>query len=91
VQTRDNSPNNPEHNRASTMAGYSIYYDTENKHLAAHQDKLKDNLRNAKHFARNGSAQYFACICHAVDVWVGKFELANDETSLCRQTTVAGD
>lgn len=55
--------------------------------MAAHHKDEEQDLGGTEEFSSYGPSQYFSCICHIVDVWMGELELANHESSIgCEDT-----
>ena len=64
-----------------------IHHDGECEDVAAHDEYKEQDLGGTEKFASYRTSQYFSCVCHIVDVWMGELELADHEAGVgCEDT-----
>jgi hypothetical protein len=80
---RDDETDNSKDNRASSVVGQGVHHRGESQDMTTHNEYEKEELGRSEELSTeawksNSTKHYFTCICHAVNLGVSHFELADD-------------
>lgn len=64
------------------MSCEHVQHYREMEDVAAHDEDEEEDLGASKDLKSPATGHHFSCVCHAVDVGVGEFKLADHEASV---------